>query len=307
MGAGGWQRLGCLGTVAGSAPWARTHAALPVVDRDDEGGCRLYVSTRDSDGRAHIARCALTLDPEPCLGEVAARPVLAPGDIGTFDDSGVTGSCIVADGRKRFLYYTGWTRGVTVPFYLFAGLAVSDDGGATFERVSRAPVLDRDAVDPYLTASPFVLREGGRWRMWYVSGTSWTRDRGGARHRYHVKYAESADGIHWRRDGRVCIDYADAGEYAISRPCVTKDPDGYHMWFASRGDAYAIHYATSADGLAWTRRAGNQELKPSGTGWESAMVEYPWIVDDGARRFMLYNGNDYGRTGVGVAVRDRVR
>lgn len=299
---GHWQRLGCVGHVAGSTPWARTHAALPVVERDPRGGFCLYVSTRDDDGRASIARCALTLGPVPHLGAVDAQPVLAPGALGTFDDSGVTVSCVVGEGQRRFLYYTGWTRGVTVPFYLFAGLAMSDDGGATFRRASRAPLLDRNDVDPYLTASPFVLREDGRWRMWYVSGTSWEQRGGAAHHRYHIKYAESADGIHWSRDGRICIDYADASEHAISRPCVVKDDDVYRMWFAARGDRYTIGYAESADGLTWRRRGGDYELRPHGDGWESAMVEYPWIVDEGGRRFMLYNGNDYGRTGVGAAL-----
>ena len=32
------------------------------------------------------------------------------------------------------------------------------------------------------------------------------------------------------------------------------------------------------------------------------MVEYPCVFDWNGRRFMLYNGNDYGRTGVGLAV-----
>jgi len=31
------------------------------------------------------------------------------------------------------------------------------------------------------------------------------------------------------------------------------------------------------------------------------MIEYPCVVDAGGRRVMLYNGNDYGRTGIGLA------
>jgi len=301
MRSGRWRRLGCLGTVAGSTPWARTHAALPAVEPGGHRSRRLYVSSRDEEGRAHIGRCALILGEMPTLGRLEPAAVLVPGELGTFDDSGVTMSCVVAHAGRRYLYYTGWTRGVTVPFYLSAGLAVSEDDGATYSRLSAAPLLDRSDVDPYLTASPCVLVDEGRWRMWYVSATAWTRQAGEVRHHYHIKYAESTDGVHWVRDGRVCIDYADAAEYAISRPCVVKDADGYRMWFASRGDRYAIGYAESRDGITWTRRDGERGLMPGGD-WESEMVEYPWIVDDERRRFMLYNGNDYGRTGVGAAV-----
>ena len=99
--------------------------------------------------------------------------MLAPGALGTFDDRGVTTSCLVHVGGGSYLFYTGWSLGVTVPFYLSVGVAVSEDGGRTFERLSAAPLLDRSPADPYLTASPFVLRDGPLWRMWYVSGAGW--------------------------------------------------------------------------------------------------------------------------------------
>ena len=50
------------------------------------------------------------------------------------------------------------------------------------------------------------------------------------------------------------------------------------------------------------RRCGDGGLDPSGEGWDSESVAYPWILDANGRRYMLYNGNDYGRSGVGLAV-----
>jgi len=102
----------------------------------------------------------------------------------------------------------------------------------------------------------------------------------------------------------VCIDYA-AGtdEHAFGRPFVLRDADGsYAMWYSVRGERYVIGYATSPDGISWTRRDGDGGLRPSSTGWDSEMVEYPWVLDGKGMRYMLYNGNGYGRTGVGLAV-----
>jgi hypothetical protein len=298
---GAWRRLGRLALDTSRAPWAATHAALPAADRLDDARWALYLSARDAQGRPRIGRTVLTLHPVPSLGPLEPEPVLDLGPLGTFDDSGVTVSCIVDDGRRKLLYYTGWTRGVTVPFYLFAGLAVSDNGGRTFARWSPAPLLERAADDPYLTASPFVLIDGARWRMWYVSGTGWEADAGGNRHSYRIRCAESADGVHWTRAPRPAIDYAGPDEHALSRPVVVRDPDGYRMWFAHRGRAYRIGAAYSRDGHEWVRR-DEDGLAPSGTGWDSDAVAYPWILDADGRRYMLYNGNDYGRTGVGLAV-----
>jgi hypothetical protein len=298
---GRWRRLGRLPLDTSRASWAATHATLPVALADSRGTWSIYLSVRDSDGRSRIGRTELTLDPEPSLAALDPEPVLDLGPLGAFDDNGVTSSCIVSVPGRRYLYYTGWTRGVTVPFYLAAGLAISDNGGP-FRRLSLAPLLDRSPADPFLTASPFVRTENGRWQMWYVSGTEWTATESGPRHYYNVRYAESDDGIVWRRDGRICLDYANDSEHAFARPCVIRQPDGFRMWYAVRGDRYRIGYAESIDGLSWSRRDEAAGLGPAGSDWESEMVEYPWVFDANGRRFMLYNGNGYGRTGVGIAL-----
>ncbi len=209
---------------------------------------------------------------------------------------------MIDHGDRTYCFYTGWALGKSVPFYLNAGLACSDDGGLTFERVSPAPLLDRSAVDPYLTASPWVIVENGTWRMWYVSGTEWTDEASGPRHRYHIKYAESRDGLRWDRTGIVCLDYRSEEEFAFGRPCVLRDGDLYRMWYSYRGPYYRIGYAESADGIVWTRRDSTSVVPPSDSGWDSEMTTYPVVVRRGDRFYMLYNGNDYGRTGIGLAL-----
>jgi hypothetical protein len=187
-----------------------------------------------------------------------------------------------------------------VPFTFFIGLAVREAGG-DFQRVSPAPVLGRSAQDPFLTASPCVLVEDGRWRMWYVSGTGWSIEDGRPRHHYNIRYAESPDGIRWTPTGIVCIDYASASEYAIARPHVIKEGGRYRMWYSHRGTSYRIGYAESSDGLAWTRRDHETGIDVSPSGWDSGMVAYPCVFRADGRLFMLYNGNDYGRSGIGLA------
>jgi hypothetical protein len=295
-----WVKRGRIFEPRGQAGWIGTHASLPVLQRI-EGGERLYFSSRDSDNRAHIGFVELSLD-RPGDGSMASgTAVLTPGALGAFDDAGVTSSCLVEDDGRLYLYYTGWALGVSVPFYLNAGLALSEDGGLSFRRISTAPLLDRSSVDPYLTASPWVLVENGFWRMWYVSGTEWQSSPGAPRHRYHIKYAESPDAIHWDRRNVVCIDYKSPAEYAFGRPCVVNDGGRYRMWYSYRGPAYRMGYAESDDGLVWTRMDAERVIDVSDDGWDSEMVTYPLVVRNGSRWQMLYNGNRYGRTGIGLA------
>ena len=296
-----WHKRGLVVPGETPFPWARTHAALPVATPRDDGHVGVLFSGRDADGRSHIG--SGLLNPESLDWRCSPEPVLGPGELGAFDDRGVTTSCVVCEGETWWLYYTGWTRGVTVPFYVYAGLAVSRDAGRTFRRWSRAPLLERNDVDPFLTGSPSVLVENGVWRMWYVSCVEWVATPGGPRHRYHIKYAESADAVSWRREGRVCVDFANADEYAHGRPCVRRRDDGvYEMWFCARGDRYRLGFATSTDGFTWSRDDAAAGLAPSPSGWDSEMVAYPFVFSHGGRGHMLYNGNNYGRTGIGLAV-----
>ena len=296
----GWQKQGLVIESPPPVSWAASHAMVPFVE-SNEDGLRLYFSGRDSTGRSVTG--SADGDPrEPRSLRFASRPILEPGPLGTFDDSGAMGSSLVVHDGRKYLYYIGWTRGVSVPFYTFVGCAVSEDGGERFERVSAGPLLERSDVDPYLTTSPWVLIDNGIWRMWYASGTGWQVAEEAPQHRYHIRYAESADGITWRRTGRVCIDYRNEDEYAIARPCVVKTGDRYRMWYSYRGNAYRIGYAESVDGLDWERKDVEAGIDASAEGWDSKMIEYPCVFEHGGGLFMLYNGNGYGATGIGLAV-----
>ena len=271
-----------------------------MVDPVGGSQVRLYFSSRDERNRAQIGRATIDLDrPTP---QFEADVVIGLGATGTFDDSGVTGGCLVSVGAGQHLYYSGWSLPGDVPFVFHIGCAVSSNG-STFEKVSDAPVLGRSSIDPYLTASPSILVEGGVWRMWYVSGTGWTADPR-PEPNYLIRYAESRDGIEWRPSGRVCIGFSYEGEHAIARPHVIKDGSVYRMWYSHRGSAYRIGYAESSDGLDWVRKDDQAGIDVSSGGWDSEMVCYPWVGDVGGTRRMLYNGNGYGRTGIGQAIFD---
>jgi len=73
-------------------------------------------------------------------------------------------------GSSFFLYYAGWNIPNDVPFHNCIGLAISEDGGATFRRYSQGPILDRNIKDPFFLATPFVHKEGAEYALYYMSG-----------------------------------------------------------------------------------------------------------------------------------------
>ena len=291
------------------AAWVGTHAALPVVHRVE----RRSSASTSARATPRTARTSVSSTLSLITGDRAAgvRPApiaLAGSRLGAFDDAGVTSSCVVERRRTAcYLFYTGWALGVSVPFYLHAGVAVSDDGGASFRRLSAAPLLDRTADDPYLTASPWVLIEDGLWRMWYVSGTRVAQRRQpGPRHRYHIKYAESGDGLAWdRRWHRLHRLRSRRTSTRSAGPCVVNDGDGYRMWY-SLPRRRAIASDTRSRRTASSGRAKTTECVLDALGrrlgfrdGDLSLVLRRAAPSGG----MLYNGNGYGRTGIGLASR----
>lgn len=296
-----WKKLGKIFCPSGDIEWMTSHAAVPIAENLGGDIFRIYFSSRDSLNRSCTGFVVIDICRPQEILEVSSTPVLAPGNLGEFDDSGAMATWLASNEGKRYLYYIGWNLGVTVPFRNSIGLAISRDGGR-FERFASGPIVDRTASEPHFCASCCVLPDGNKWLMWYLSCTGWQVTDGKLRHRYHIKYAESDDGIHWRREGRVAIDYANDDEYAISRPSVIRENDRWRMWFSYRGVAYRIGYAESIDGKSWTRHDRMVGIDVSQSGWDSEMIEYPFVFDHKGQRFMLYNGNDYGASGFGLAV-----
>lgn len=301
-----WAKQGVIFAPDHNFDWMISHASVPVVDVARRGVLRIYFGTRDRDGRSQTSYIEVdAARPENVL-YVHDQPLLALGRRGTFDDSGIMPSWIVNHHDKKYLYYIGWNVSVSVPYHLSIGLAVSEDGGARFEKFSEGPLLDRSIVEPFFNTAPCVMREEDRWRMWYVSCTGWEN----GEPRYHVRYAESRDGVVWDKTDRVCIDYDDRTG-AIGRPCVYKEAGSYRMLYSYRGvrdyrtdreQSYRLGYAESADGLTWTRRDEDTGIERAASGWDSEMMEYCYVFEYDGRKYLFYNGNGFGKTGIGYAV-----
>lgn len=305
-----WIKRGHIFAPDGRYPWSMSHAQVPVVDPIGEGALRIYFGTRDEHNRTRTTFVEVDAEDPRRVRYVHDRPVMELGALGCFDDSGVMPSWLVSRGDEKLLYYIGWNVGQTVPYRNAIGLAVSRDGGRTFQRRFDGPIMDRTATEPQFVACPTVLVEGGTWRMWYLGCTRWIRVDGKAEPLYHLRYATSDDGVSWRRDGTVAIDYKDEDEGGLVRASVLKDGGRYRMWFSRRARSgyrsdprrsYRIGYAESLDGVRWERMDHAAGIDVSPEGWDSQMLCYPHVYRRGDGLHMVYNGNGFGASGMGWA------
>jgi hypothetical protein len=293
--------------------WIASHAQAPTPLKMENGQVRIYFGVRDAQNRTmpvFVDVCAT--NPERAL-RLHDTPLLGLGAPGAFDDCGVMPSCALVWHNSVFLYYIGWNTAVTVPYRNAIGVAVSDDGGETFSRPFSGPVLDRNKMDPYFVATPFVAEEGGTLRMWYLSATSWRLIDGRMEPSYTIRHAESTDGFDWKPSNVECV--ACGSDEAIARPWVLRGKRLYHIWYCYRSlhryridpqRSYRIGYATSRDGLVFERRDAEVEIGGQTEAWDSEMQAYPALYAEGSRHYLLYNGNGFGKDGFGYATSELV-
>lgn len=299
-----WAKQGLLYRPDGSLRWAQRHAFPPTPLLLGDDTLRIYVSFTDADTVGRVGYVDVDPDDPTRILRVSPEPVLDIGQPGAFDENGVVPTSVVAVGDELYLYYVGFQLGHRVRYYQFQGLAISRDGGESFARHTRVPIIDRSDSEMVNRTSAFVMREGGRFRMWYVGGSEWTVVDGKPLPVYNIRYLESPDGMTWADSGRVAIDFKDEDEHALGRAWVVRHDGRYKMLFSrrSRSLGYRIGYAESPDGVEWTRDDDRAGLEVSDGGWDADMIGYTSILQRGERTYLFYNGNDCGQTGFGWAV-----
>jgi len=310
-----WQKLGKIFDPKdlGGLSWMKEYAQSPAVLAFDTH-IRVYFCSRPAPGvdgqyLSFISWIDLDRSDLSKILRVCSEPVLSLGGCGTFDEFGTYPVSVVRAGDEVRAYYAGWTRCESVPFNAAIGLAISRDGGESFARLGDGPVLSYSPDEPFLLGSPRIRSYGGKWYLWYVSGKEWLRTEGRPEPVYRIRMAASDDGIEWIKFGKDLIE-SRLGEHECQAcPDVLFRDGKYHMFFSyrdihnyrSREGGYRIGYASSEDMTSWTRRDEVAGMNVSASGWDSEMVNYPHVFVLDEETYMLYQGNEMGRAGIGLA------
>lgn len=296
-----------------ASSWMKEFAQSPsvLVFRDF---VRVYFCTRPSpsaDGQYMSYLSYIDLSRKNLLEiiRICEHPVLDLGGLGTFDEFGTNPASIIQHEDEVRVYYAGWTRCESVPFNAAIGLAISHDAGLSFKRVGLGPVLSYSPDEPFLLGSPRIRKFGDTWYLWYVSGKKWLRTAGKPEPVYKIRMASSSDGLHWTKHGKDLLEDRLGENECQACADVMLQNGRYHMFFSYRESqdykgkdgGYRIGYAWSDDMLAWHRCDDQAGLTVSDHGWDSEMVSYPHLFDLDGQTYMLYQGNEMGRSGMGLA------
>lgn len=277
---------------------------------------RIYFSTRKRDVNGKFLSHIAFVDMDKNLTKIqniSDHTVIELGGLGCFDEHGIFPINPVKVGNQIYAYTCGWSRRVSVSVETSTGLAVSNDNGFTFQKMGAGPVLTSSLHEPVLVGDSFVQLYDGTFHMWYIFGKSWLPSEGNEppARIYKIAHATSKNGIDWQKDeAKQIISDVLNPEECQALPSVLKIGDRYHMYFCFREATdfrqnkhrgYRLGYAYSDDLIHWTRDDAQSGISTSDDGWDSNMMCYPHIfeVDDNA--YLLYNGNEFGKHGFGLA------
>ena len=305
-----WIKKGVLFRPTGEFAHSQSHAQVPFAFPTEEA-LRIYFSTRDANGRSRPSFLEVSYDNIQDVRYVHDQAVMDLGGPGEYDETGAMPSWFVPQPNGDiWLYYTGWSL-TRESYRLSIGLAVSHDGGLTFKKMYRGSIMDRSLHNPIWAAQPSVMYDNGTYRMWYISGRRCEYIHGYPEPFYDCRHAESKDGIHWTPTGHVAIELDDFN-HAVGRPSVYIEDGLYKMIYSfrnawdyrtDRNRSYRLGYAESKDGLTWERKDDlvgiGKSDHPDDMDYEMINYAHRFTVKD--KTYLIYNGNKFGTTGIGLA------
>lgn len=199
--------------------------------------------------------------------------------------------CVLYRSGKYRMWFIGMVRPSDFCYGTTAvGYAESNDG--IHWDVRREPVILPD--EPWEKNSlycPHVMwdEEKSCYRMWYSGGEQYECD--------SIGYAESMDGIQWKKYEKNPIFTADPNRFwealKTEACCVVRDPEYFYMFYLgiSADRTASIGIARSRDGITgWERHPDNPIVAGTDGGWDYLGVCKPFVLKTDDGYLMWYNG-----------------
>jgi hypothetical protein len=276
-----WNKLPANPVLSPGAPgsWDQTTAVANTVLKH-EGVYKMWYEGDNSFGYA-------TSDDGITWVKSPANPVMQPGPPGSWDENNIDHASVVIVGTTYHMFYSAEDASNDNRI----GHATSPDGIA-WTKDPTNPVIDigvPGSWDAFEAIHPFVLYYDNQFHMWYNGHDGLTQ---------RIIYATSPDGTVWTRyTALFMLEKGPPGswdDYELGPMCVGIAGGVYHMWYTGSNTAgdYCIGYATSPNGVVWTKSPANPVLAPGGSGaWDDEMVALPFVANVDSL-VMYYGGFD---------------
>ena len=297
-----WKKLGQIYHCKPIDNYLLSHASNPLAIHLRGDIYRVFFSGRNKENKSSVGYADIDIVKQQEV-DVCKNVVFKHGKSSSFYSHGVSIGNMYQVQNKNYIQFMAWQVKGGGHWRGDIGRLKLGDDFDSLELDPKEVYFGSDGEDKVSLSYSWVMFDEGIYKMWYGSTIDWSSENGEMVH--VIKYTTSQDGEVWEKHG-LAIPFKIGDAQAFSRPTVFKDDDGYHMWFSYRsgdGTKYRIGYAYSPDGLNWDRKK-DSGIDVSPDGWDSEMICYPFVFYHKGKKYMLYNGNEFGKYGFGLAMLD---
>ena len=273
-----------------------SHAANPVVIKVNRSIFRIFFNSRDEKQRSSVYSIDFDLSTLRLMPDSLKVQFLLNSPNSYFKDGVSLGSHFELNGLN-WVGFMGWINPSDKHWYGTIGKFQLNDN-FDFERIEENPWFDLDNYDQTSLSYPAVYTSKNTMHVWYGTTLAW--DGGNGEMIHILKEKISKDCVRFESTNRV-VEWKMGESQAFSRPSVLQIHDKFLMAYSVRGNKtrYRIGFGLIEDHSSIVKQMCT--FSTSTSKWESEMVEYPYLVSHGDSIFMFYNGNDYGKSGIGLA------
>lgn len=289
-------------------PWYKMNSMVPLPYLYDDSTIRIFLTMCDSENIGRIGYVDVEADNPSIIKGYSKEPLIDIGINGTFDDNGVVTASLLKDSDSLYMFYSGYQLAVKVPYLIFTGLAVSNDNGCSFKKITdQVPLLDRIPGEIANRCVPFVIKENNIYKMWYTASVDdgWVDGKTKKEPLYNLKYMESDNLLNWNGlQSKTVIDFNDKDEHGICKSVIWKEDNLYKIIYSLRylSKGYRLGYAESKDGIQWVRMDDQVGITiSSGDAFDNDMVCFGERLTYKNKVYLFYSGNHYGMEGIGYA------
>ena len=169
-------------------------------------------------------------------------------------------------------------------------------------------VIGKNHIDKISVSYPFIKKlNDGFYHIWYGPTISW--DAGNGEMHHVINHGVSKNGLNWRLNGQVIPSEIGVAQAFQDLACLDRNNKLAHVVFYRSGDgsSYKIGYGYKDE----KKQKWNVDYKINNfdilkSNWNNQMMEYPYVINYKNKLFLFYNGNQYGMTGIGLAVTEDV-
>jgi hypothetical protein len=278
---------------------AITYTSNPVAYHLHGSLFRIYFNSRDTMNRSEVWSVDFDLQAMQIVESSLKVQLDYRGKFPQYCQNGISLGSVFTLSNERFIGFMGWYVPHRKHWVGEIG-RLRIDSEFNLELFDSSPWIGISPDDPVSLSYPAVQEVKGGSDIWYGTTRTWDAGNGEMLHTLERSHLDHYGAI---TKTQAVVPYQLGEAQAFSRPSLINAGGVTLFSYSFRGNQNKYQIAVrTMEAIGESVEFGEPSVfSPGQIAWENEMVEYPYMVQYQGKIFMLYNGNSFGKSGIGLA------